>query len=164
MKHKDLPTQERLRELFNYDPITGILSRRIKVNNVAKIGDVPTYTDKDGYLSIGVDYVSHRVHRLIYKWVHGDFNKDLQIDHIDRNVKNNRIENLRLVTPRENSLNRKKFRTNTSGCTGIDKKNGKWRVRINDSGVRKEIGYFDNLDEAIKARRNYENELGYFRD
>lgn len=163
MKHKELPTQERLRELFDYDPETGILSRRISIPCGAK-GSQPTTTDKDGYLSIGVDYVSHRVHRLIYKWFHGEFDKDMQIDHIDRNVKNNRIENLRLVTPRENSLNRKRFKTNTSGCTGIDFKHGKWRARISDCGVRKEIGYFENLNEAIKARKKYESNLGYFSD
>lgn len=163
MKHKKLPTQKRLKELFNYDPKTGILSRRISVPGGAK-GSQPTSVDKDGYLSIGVDYVSHRVHRLIYKWFYGDFDKDLQIDHIDRNVKNNRIENLRLVTPRENSLNRKRFKTNTSGCTGIDLKKGRWRVRINDNGIRKEVGYFKDLESAIKARKEYEIKLGYYSD
>lgn len=163
MKHKKLPTQKRLKELFNYDPETGVFSRRISVP-CGSSGAVPTTIDKDGYFSIGVDYKGYRVHRLIYKWYHGKFDETKQIDHIDRNVQNNRIDNLRLVTPRGNSLNRKKFKTNTSGCTGIDLKNGRWRVRINDCGIRKEIGYFKSLEEAIRARKDSEIKLGYFSD
>lgn len=153
MKHIKLPTQKELKRLFNYDPLSGILSRRITINGKAKKGDITTYQDKDGYYQVCIHYQPYRVHRIIYKWFHGDFNETLQIDHIDRKTDNNRIENLRLLTCQQNCHNRGITKHNTSGCTGVDKHGDLWRARICVAGKRKELGQYSDIKDAIKARK-----------
>ncbi len=83
-----------------------------------------------------------------------------EIDHIDRNKLNNKIENLREVTKSENMANRKKHKTNKSGYKGVayHKASKKWRasVRINKKDVwigcykTPELAYF-HYCEFVKA-------------
>lgn len=51
-----------------------------------------------------------RAHQVIWMSVHGEYDKDnFQIDHINRNREDNRIENLRLVTAKENVSNQTRY-------------------------------------------------------
>ena len=79
-------------------------------------------------------------------------------DHIDRNTLNNRKNNLRPATSTENSQNRSKYKNNTSGFTGViwDKKTNKWRAQIQHYKRNISIGYFENKEDAIRARLNAE--------
>ena len=82
-------------------------------------------------------------------------------DHIDRNLLNNRRYNLRKATFQENSRNQSKSTQNTSGVVGV-----RWYERRNKrrSYIRVDkqitLGYFNNKDDAIKAR--LEAEKKYF--
>lgn len=49
--------------------------------------------------------VSKRLHRLVWETFCGEIPEGMQIDHIDGNPANNKLDNLRLVTPKENSNN-----------------------------------------------------------
>ena len=51
------------------------------------------------------------IHRLVYEAFIGDIPEGKQIDHIDSNTSNNTVENLQILTPRENiqKFNKKKF-------------------------------------------------------
>ena len=161
MKHKKLPTQEQLKHLFNYNLNTGDLIRKVTINNRAKAGDIISSSDNEGYLQVCINYEPYRVHRVIYKLWYGDFDESMQIDHLDRRTGNNRIDNLRLVTPHINCHNRGKTKHNTSGHTGVDMHQGYWRARICIKGKRKELGSFILIDSAVKARKKAEIELGY---
>lgn len=81
-------------------------------------------------------------------------------DHIDRNTLNNRKNNLRPATSTENSQNRSKYKNNTSGFTGVSwyKQIGKWKVQIQYHKRKINIGYFENKEDAIRARLNAEKE------
>ena len=81
-------------------------------------------------------------------------------DHINRNSMDNRKSNLRLATQSENMKNRKKFKNNMSGITGVyfHKNTSKWEARISNDFKVVYLGRFDNKDEAIKARLNAELE------
>lgn len=73
--------------------------------------------DKDGYLecclSINGKHIYKRVHRLVYETLKGPILNDLTIDHIDKNPKNNHIDNLRLMTRSQNtSIARKNQKSN----------------------------------------------------
>lgn len=81
-------------------------------------------------------------------------------DHIDNNGLNNISKNIRYATPDENARNRRTFKNNTTGVTGVhfNKNRNVWSASI---GVRLKLlwlGYFQNKDDAIVARKNAEQE------
>lgn len=80
------------------------------------------------------------------------------VDHINRNQLDNRRSNLRVCTQTQNLLNAKIARNNTSGHKGVHwyKAYQKWQVYIRSGKNRKFLGYFDDLNEAIKARQEAE--------
>ncbi len=98
-----------LREQFDYND--GFLVRKTGAN-----AGKPITGGKGVYSEICFNVKMYAAHRLIYAWHNGEIGKSLLIDHIDRNKKNNKIENLRAVSASENSQNRKKPVNNTSGC------------------------------------------------
>lgn len=77
--------------------------------------------------------------------------KGLQVDHINHNTLDNRKENLRVCTCRENSQNK---RNNTSGCVGVrwHTQGKKWNARITIKGKEKSLGMFNTFEEAVQAR------------
>lgn len=88
----------------------------------------------------------HLAHRLIWVMHNGQIPDGMMIDHIDRDRGNNRIENLRIVTPSLNQHNK-----NARGMIfRPDIK--KWQVQIGTSGGKKEyIGMFDREEDARAA-------------
>ena len=69
VKRKQLPSWERLNELFYYD--NGKLIRNITVKGNARQGDVAGCLDAGtGYLMTRVDGFQYVNHRLIYKLIH----------------------------------------------------------------------------------------------
>lgn len=77
------------------------------------------------------------------------------VDHIDRNKLNNRKENLRNATKRQNTLNRNSvISTNTSGITGVyyDNKRDKWRTQICIDNKTRYLGIFIDKEDAIVIR------------
>ena len=72
---------------------------------------------------------SYSVSRIIWEMFNGKIPHGMQIDHININPQDNRIENLRLITNLHNCQNRKKYKTNSSGVTGVTiTSNGRGRL------------------------------------
>ena len=96
------------------------------------------------------------VHRIIYAMHHG-YHVTQQIDHIDGNGLNNRIENLREVSQFKNARNVRKYSRNTSGFTGVNwaANCNKWRVQANYEGTRYQLGFFENFEEAVAVRKAF---------
>lgn len=98
-------TQERLKELFDYDPTTGIFKTKVARGKVPAGRAYGSHNNE--YVQIWVETRGYAAHRLAWLYVHGYFPKaPLEIDHIDRQKNNNRIANLREVTRSENRRNR----------------------------------------------------------
>jgi len=87
------------------------------------------------------------------------------IDHVNNDRADNRISNLREATYQENNENYKTPKTNKSGVKNVSwyKQLNKWVVSISIKGVKKTIGYFDDLEfaelVAIEARNKYRMEF-----
>jgi hypothetical protein len=88
-------------------------------------------------------------HRVIWELCFGPIPDGMQIDHIDGNGLNNRIDNLRLVSPSLNQRNRRLSNNNTSGHVCIrPHKSGSFQVQV----ATKYIGSYPSINEAIAAR------------
>ena len=115
-------------------------------------------TSADGYLmtSLCEDGEAHGfgVHRLIAIAFIPNPEHKTQVDHIDTNRLNNKLDNLRWASNSENNYNSKIRTDNTSGSKGVyfDKSSNKWRVQINVNGKRLYVGRFTKKEDAIKAR------------
>lgn len=78
--------------------------------------------------------------------------KDMQVDHVNHNTLDNRQSNLRIVTIAENLQNLKGiYKSNTSGIRGVDRKNSKWRARVQLNKKPIHLGYFDDVKEAERV-------------
>lgn len=115
-----------------------------------------------GYFSgsfFGKDYL---LHRIIWLLKYGAFPEN-QIDHINHDRKDNRIENLREASNRENGLNQSLSSNNTSGVNGVYFNNPckKWHARIKVDGKNKNLGLFLTLDEAKAARCAADKKYGF---
>jgi hypothetical protein len=95
-------------------------------------------------------------HRLMYYFYNQEWdilNPELVIDHIDRNILNNNIENLRPLTKQENAFN-----TAAKGCW-FDKRAKKWRACIKLNGKNIYLGYYKTEQEAhekyLEAKKIY---------
>lgn len=99
----------RVRELFTYDPETGVLSWAKPQGRRVKVGDVAGCAKSNGsgqrYWIIKVDGVAYRRARLVWAYVHGEAPVD-EVDHRDRDSLNDRIGNLREATRVQNGVNR----------------------------------------------------------
>lgn len=145
-------TKERVLQCLTYDRTTGSFFWK-ETRRGVRIGEKAGYTSKNGYIFIRIDGNLYRSHRLVWLVENGKF-PDLEIDHIDGNRSNNYIYNLREVSKIENQKNQGIRIDNISGHSGIMwyKKGQKWHVQITHDGVKYHIGYFDKIEDAIKAR------------
>ena len=163
MSNKPLPPLEELRENIDYNPDTGIFTWIKKPSIATKVGQEAGTANKNGYICISFRKKIYYAHRLAYYMYYGIDPLEKKIDHIRGPCNNNKINNLRLATHSQNSMNRVNLGSNNnSGYTGVDwnKRLKKWRARITINGVQKHLGYFTNKEDAIKARK--EAEIKYF--
>jgi len=94
---------------------------------------------------------------LVWLWNNGCLPSDEEeMDHLNRDPWDNRIDNLRSVTHHVNLLNKTKRSDNTSGVTGINYEPAinKYRVRAGYLGKQYYCGVFVRLEDAIQARKN----------
>jgi len=147
-------TQARLKELLNYNPETGIFTRRIGVCNQIT-GDVAGWEEAPGgYIQIGINYKTFKAHRLAWLYMKGYLPKNIDVEHIDRIKDNNRWENLRLASRMCNMRNTSNRSTNTSGVKGVswNKLNKKWVAQITVNKINKGLGLYQDFDSAVCAR------------
>jgi hypothetical protein len=96
-----------------------------------------------------------RVHQLVAtSFLNHNKESGLIVDHIDNNPLNNRLDNLQIITRREN--NSKDRKNKSSKYTGVSwcKKNSKWRAGIKTNGKSTNLGNFTNEEEASNAYQN----------
>jgi hypothetical protein len=173
---KNLPDADFLKEILEYNPETGALTwrkrgpaifggneHRCKIWNARMAGKPAlNFKGNQGYLVGNMRNVGGvKAHRVIWKMVHGT--EPECIDHINGVRDDNRICNLRSVTPEENAKNPGLSANNTSGSNGVYwyPRYGKWMASIRVNGKRKNLGYFAEKEAAIEARRSADVNAGY---
>jgi hypothetical protein len=158
IQRKQLPTQERLRELFDYHE-DGYFVRRVDVNwrLDCRAGAEVRGARLNRYRVAKVDGVPYMLHRLIYQWHHGWCPDEL--DHNDRDRNNNRVWNLIDSTHEENALNRGPQWNSTTGIKGISRhgrNRDRFQVQPARYGVRYYLGEYGTLEEAVEALRAFD--------
>ena len=164
-------TTQIARELLTYNPDTGKLFWK---ERPAKYFKNPNYTKswntrwagKEALTAITLrefgqigrlggrvlnkNYHTHRIAWLIY---YGEWPKN-EIDHINQDPTDNRIENLRDVTHAEYNKNRTLQKNNTTGYSGVSfyKRYGKYCAKIYINSIEKHLGYYDTAEEAAAVR------------
>jgi hypothetical protein len=143
-------TVERARELFEYDPESGILRRKLALGK-AKIGVPVGYLAGNGYLYVSADNQKYLVHRVAFLIVNGRWPDE--IDHADLNRLNNKWSNLREATMAQNMANRRAHRDSQSGRKGVTfhSPTNKWRAVIHNAGRNIHLGLFDDIAMAEAA-------------
>lgn len=142
----------RLREVLDYDPKSGALIWRLATSSRNPVGSVAGVAANTGYRFVTVDGRKYLAHRLAWLHVNGVWPTG-DLDHINRNRDDNRIENLRPASRSENMSNGVMRRDNKSGVKGVTWHAGssKWRAVIQKNGKQIQIGMFDDIEEAAAA-------------
>lgn len=157
---QSLTTAERVRELFEYDAELGVLRWRIRQGNRAKVGGIAGTRNKiSGRMIVCVDGVQFLSYRVIWLHVYGAWPTG-EIDHIDGDPSNDRLENLRDVSARVNCENKRSARSDKrfgSSLGAYPSDGGRWRAQIVVRGKAIHLGCFGTESEAhhayIEAKR-----------
>lgn len=168
--------QEYFNSLLEYDPETGLLTwkkREVKTkgdfvfNNQffgKKVGNIfKPQGAQTSYLRLHIKGKLYLAHRVIFAMMEGYMPE--QVDHVDHNGLNNKWSNLRASNSSDNSKNLPMQKSNKSGCVGVHwhKSAKKWQARaVNKDGKRIDLGRYENIEDAIKARKDHEKDFGYY--
>lgn len=176
MADAKLPSQDVLNQFLRYDPDSGKLFWRARTDDMFTGGDDRTnaawnsrYAGKEafitanvkGYLYGSIHKQKMKAHRVIWKMVTGQ--EPDQIDHINGDAADNRWVNLRDVAGWENQRNMKRPKNNTSGHIGVswDSNRNLWSAEIWNRGKKHALGRFENIDDAVAARRAAQEQFGF---
>ena len=167
MAAKRMPSIRQIRQLLSYDPAAGILTWKPRRRNQfptghewqwkiwnARHANKPAGGLQHGYIKINLNTCFFYAHRLIWLLVHGRPVPN-EIDHIDGNRENNRIDNLRPATRVINSINVRTRLNTVTGVKGVNfcKETGRYRVHITRDKKTFRLGRFDTVAEAAAVRR-----------
>jgi hypothetical protein len=148
--------EEYLQEMVRrFDLVDGKLYNKETVSNRVKKGTEAGNTNNvTGYRVVIIKGRGFRVHRIIYYLHYGVWPGDFQVDHIDGDKLNNKPENLRLVTSKQNNRSyRKPYKNPTSKYRGVcwDKESNKYKAKIFHNNKNIHLGYFTCEKEAALA-------------
>jgi hypothetical protein len=150
-------TAEALRELLDYNPLTGIFIHR-KLRPGIYVGDLCGWRDDLGYIHIRIGVGKlYLAHRLAWLYVHGEWPKS-ELDHVNGDPSDNRIANLREAEHSQNMWNMVAPKHNTSGRKGVswDNSRKQWRVTIRFNGTWKQIARVADFNTAVRLREEAE--------
>lgn len=142
-------TAEKVRELLDYDPETGVFTWRVAKGRKSK-GMPAGCIDHYGYVQIGIDGTRYKGHRIAWLIVTGAWPND-EIDHVNGVKNDNRLENLREANRFTNMQNLlRPMEGNTSKLLGVcwDTARQSFIAQIRVKGKNKFLGRFADPSEA----------------
>ena len=151
-----------VREAFDYDPLSGIATWKLRprhhfatdwAHNITntKYAGRPCGAHSGGYIKTKLGGSGYRIHRLVWLWMHGRIPKLL--DHINGDRTDNRLCNLREATNSQNQQNTAKRANTSSKLKGVmwHPKSMRWHSRITHHTRRYYLGFFSTEQEAHEA-------------
>ncbi len=145
--------RERGREWFNDD-------RSFRTWNSRFAGkEAFTAQHSEGYRVGTIFGRRHFAHRII--WLLNCGESEGEIDHINGDRADNRLENLRLVSRDENRRNVKRQANNKSGATGVNKVGAVWQASIQVAGKQTYLGRYSTFAEALAVRKQAETDRAF---
>lgn len=146
---------DRLRTVLDYNAATGVFTWRESLSAGAPVGSPAGTVYKNGRRYITIDRKRHFSARLAWFYVHGEW-PTFQVDHRNCNKLDDRIDNLRLATPFQNSGNKRVSKRNELGIKGVGisprvRKTQRYRARIRVHDQLLHLGYFSTPEEASAA-------------
>lgn len=154
-KYRPAPcSAEELREIYTYEPDTGIFRWKNPPRNAAaKPGDMAGFKTNHGYIKLRACGETHMAHRLAWLYMKGKW--PLEVDHRNGIRDDNRFANLRHIKGGASiqQQNQKKRVDNSTGYTGVyfHKQGGKFRASIRVKGKKLMVGEFRTAEEASLA-------------
>lgn len=144
-------TATRLREVLVYDSSAGQF-RWLQSRGPILAGAIAGTKRANGYTQIRVDGRFYRAHRLAWLYIHGVWPSH-DVDHINGDRDDNRIDNLRDVTRAENMQNERRARRNSkTGLLGASPNTcGGYRADIKVNGRQTLIGVYPSAEQAHQA-------------
>ena len=143
-----------VRRLLSYDPHSGLLTWRENRSGTARKGGVAGCKDGHGYIAVSILNKSYKAHRLAWLLHYGEWPED-QVDHINGNGEDNRIDNLRVVNNSVNQQNLRKAPAHnvTTKMLGVcyDRKARRHKAQIMLNGKNHHLGYHDTAEQAQAA-------------
>ena len=140
-------TQERVRNLLSYDPETGLFTWLVDKGSARK-GNVAGKLNTASYVQIQLDKRMYLAHRLVWLYIYGVFPPHY-VDHKDGDKNNNSFTNLRLATPLENQMNKRKMKGKY--LKGVMKVRNSFQAAIRHNKKKLYLGCFNTEQEAHQA-------------
>ena len=159
------PTQSELKQLLNYDLLSGELFWTSDRNNKTRSGDragcVKIKESGNKYRQISFNRHTCLEHRLIFIYMTGS--APIQIDHINGDGTDNRWVNLRSVDAFQNMKNQKISTRNRTGVFGVfwNKQKDRWTSQASNLEGRIILGNFEDFFEAVCSRKSAEVRYNY---
>jgi hypothetical protein len=161
---KDIPNHEgiyQVSDLGNVKSLERIAIRPKSGNYIVKEKILKPCKDKDGYHTVNLKQKTMKIHILVAMAFLGHVpsgTNKICVDHIN-NIKNdNRLENLQLLTNRQNISKGFLGKKTSSQYIGVSwcKRRNIWRANIYINGKRKSLGYYKT---EIEAHSSYQKAL-----
>jgi len=149
--------RDHLRRIISYDPQSGLFTSLAKRGSKIAAGDIIGHVGTGGYIYFNLKYRKYLAHRVAWFYMTGEWPEE--VDHINGNPSDNRWENLRLATHRQNLANTGLRATNSTGYRGVSKNRGKYQAQIRIDGKRIMLGRFDTPEEASEVYEAKAREL-----
>lgn len=152
-------------EFVSYDPSSGDFVWLASRGN-QKAGSTAGTISSEGYREIRCGGNRMWAHRLAFRMMGEVIPPRMQVDHINGDRADNSWSNLRLVTPQENRRNSARSKCNKSGHLGVTwyKPLGRWLAHIKVGYKSVNLGYFDEMDDAVAARKAAEIKYGFHKN
>ena len=155
-------SQSELKSVLSYDPDTGIFRWLARVSIRISINKIAGSSNGNGYIRLKIYGVKYHAHRLAFLYMTGSFPPD-EVDHIDGDRSNNRWGNLRSVSHGDNCKNQRPREKAIQAPVGVhwDRSRSKWMASIKLAGGSKHLGRFDEISDAIEARKVAEQKYSF---